>query len=58
MIGVILDGERAVRTAYLLLECAPGEGNEEVDGILALGICGELAQDRRQSRSRQGGYVR
>jgi hypothetical protein len=49
--------ERTVRAASFLLDWASGEGNEEVDGILALGICrvldlaaNNMAQARRRNR--------
>jgi hypothetical protein len=42
-LGDPLNDERAVRAASFLLEWAAGEGNEEVDGILAVGISRALS---------------
>jgi hypothetical protein len=58
-LGDPLNDERAVRAASFLLDWASGEGNEEVDGILALGIChaldlaaNNMARTRRRNRKR------
>jgi len=49
-----LNGERAVRAASFLLDWASGEGNKEIDGILALGICRVLdLAARNMARTRQ-----
>jgi len=56
-LGDPINDERAVRAASFLLDWASGEGNEEIDGILALGVCrvldlaaSNMARTRRRIR--------
>lgn len=60
-LGDPLNDERAVRAASYLLAWASGDGNEEVDQMLALGIsrvldraAGNMAQTRRRNRKAAG----
>ena len=61
-LGDPLNDERAVRAASFLLDWASGEGNKEIDGILALGIrrvldlaADNMAMARRRNRKRSEG---